>query len=902
MHHLGLNFGELLIPLWRGKLDCGRTDNKNTWTWATLTGETWEYHGKLVAKARKFFPSSFHQPPRNPAEKINSGFKATEYFLYIFGLGPGFFRAILPRENWRHLCKGLHGARTMLQRSATGKEIREARIQLVQFVEEYEVMYYQRRVDRMHFCRPCIHTLLHLASEMIRIGPGAVSSQYTLERLIGALGQSIRQPSNPFSNLAQQALIRCRINALKHMCPELDPKSVLHQPKGSLVVGNGYILLRPRKRSPSQLFSPEMDALEEAGIYSKQIRKWGRLRLPNGQIARSLYSESDKNRANVRNTRNVKIRVDGLKTYAEVWYYFLYAPDPQCPDDLTAYALVSIYSDPLKEVLADSYNELWACFYQGDKCLRVINTRNILSTVSMQPLPLLLGDPEGLWFVVEKTGVDDAELLVWELAKPKQKQATSISFFDTTMYPAHYDRKCMQLEAELTAEKRLNERLLYQLSQPPPPPLAPMSIGPSEGTNPQSVLKSLEIPSSTNFLKCSEYPKVEQWTDAEWKVYSERQVNCGHTVHTLDFLVNAQGVKLTSQEVKPFARTFMAAINQLYHHRLAPSNSSNLTMEARRYITNTLLSTHIEFRFAQDEWKVRRYITHKYPEWNVKDKTKLTRGIPSIDNSGKRKGDEMLKKEKKKSRTGKDKNAPPLGTEIIDLDNDELIATPITSEKAQPTSISNSVPQSSHLQSSVSTSISAVATSTALLSDSTSLDKLMAPSFNAVPSTAILTSSKHAPSPIAPVEGDKSLPVGEPNKAVNSVATSTNGDPAPPETVLIDDSGRIITASDELSSAQHCINPLSGLIIPSTISLSQAPPSPSSNPLTTISTTTAPKPKKFASVSPNLFSARNMYLKEYLANSANVRLTTDKFKCIWDQKKKDPVLVKASTITSSPWP
>ncbi|KAJ4464531.1 hypothetical protein C8J55DRAFT_442303, partial [Lentinula edodes] len=184
MHHLGLNFGELLIPLWRGKLDCGRTDNKNTWTWATLTGETWEYHGKLVAEARKFFPSSFHRPPRNPAEKINSGFKATEYFLYIFGLGPGFFRAVLPRENWRHLCKGLHGARTMLQRSATGKEIREARIQLVQFVEEYEVMYYQQRVDRMHFCRPCIHTLLHLASEMIRIGPGAVSSQYTLERLI----------------------------------------------------------------------------------------------------------------------------------------------------------------------------------------------------------------------------------------------------------------------------------------------------------------------------------------------------------------------------------------------------------------------------------------------------------------------------------------------------------------------------------------------------------------------------------------------------------------------------------------------------------------------------------------------------------------------------------------------
>ncbi|KAJ3808248.1 hypothetical protein F5876DRAFT_78929 [Lentinula aff. lateritia] len=410
-----------------------------------------------------------------------------------------------------------------------------------------------------------------------------------------------------------------------------------------------------------------------------------------------------------------------------------------------------------------------------------------------------------------------------------------------------------------------------------------MSIGPSEGTNPQSVLKSLKIPSSTNFLKCSKYPKVEQWTDAKWKVYSERQVNCGHTVSALDFLVNAQGVKLTSQEVKPFARTFMAAINQLYHHWLAPPNSSNLTVEARRYITNTLLSTHVEFRFAQDEWKVRRYITHKYPEWNAKDKTKLTRGIPSINNSGKRKSDEMSQKEKKKMRTGKDKNTPPLGTEIIDLDNNELIATPIT-VKSMPRCLAPPF-----------ASISTVATSTALLSDSTSLHKVMAPSFNDIPSTAILTSSKHAPSPIPPIEGDKSLPVGEPNKAVNSVATSTNGDPAPPETVLINDSGGIITASDELLSARRCINPLAGLTIPSTISLSQAPPSLSSNSLTMISTTTAPKPKKFASVSPNLFSARNMYLKEYLANSANERPTTDEFKCIWDQKKKDLVLVKAKT-------
>ncbi|KAJ3876695.1 hypothetical protein F5051DRAFT_331349, partial [Lentinula edodes] len=136
-----------------------------------------------------------------------------------------------------------------------------------------------------------------------------------------------------------------------------------------------------------------------------------RLCLPNGQVARSLYNESNKTRADIRVTRNVKVRVDGVKTYAEVQYYFLYALDPEQPDKLTAYALVSLYSDPLNDLLVESHNELWACFYQGDSSLCVINTQNILSTVSMQPLPQIPGDPEGLWFVVEKTGIDDSEIV-----------------------------------------------------------------------------------------------------------------------------------------------------------------------------------------------------------------------------------------------------------------------------------------------------------------------------------------------------------------------------------------------------------------------------------------------------------------------------------------------------------
>ena len=142
--HLGfINLGELLIPLWCGAIQCDATDNKATWDWATLVGQTWIKHGKLIAATTKYFPSLFHHPPQNPTEKISSGFKATEYYLYLFGLGPAFFRMILPRKYWRNFCKLVYGFRIIMQRKVVGYQLQEGYIALTSFIEEYENLYYQ---------------------------------------------------------------------------------------------------------------------------------------------------------------------------------------------------------------------------------------------------------------------------------------------------------------------------------------------------------------------------------------------------------------------------------------------------------------------------------------------------------------------------------------------------------------------------------------------------------------------------------------------------------------------------------------------------------------------------------------------------------------------------------------
>ena len=69
-----------------------------------------------------------------------------------------------------------------------------------------------------------------------------------------------------------------------------------------------------------------------------------------------------------------------------------------------------MYSPPDEDMLEESYNTLYACYYQGTSDLKIIKASSILSVILMQPLPKLPGDPENLWFVIEKSGLDDTEL------------------------------------------------------------------------------------------------------------------------------------------------------------------------------------------------------------------------------------------------------------------------------------------------------------------------------------------------------------------------------------------------------------------------------------------------------------------------------------------------------------
>jgi hypothetical protein len=93
MHLSVLNDLDLFLKLFTGKMDVYEPDNRETWDWAVFYKNTalWNAHRETVSRAVPFIPSSFGRAPRDPAKKINSGYKAWEYQQYIYGLRPTLF-------------------------------------------------------------------------------------------------------------------------------------------------------------------------------------------------------------------------------------------------------------------------------------------------------------------------------------------------------------------------------------------------------------------------------------------------------------------------------------------------------------------------------------------------------------------------------------------------------------------------------------------------------------------------------------------------------------------------------------------------------------------------------------------------------------------------------------------
>jgi hypothetical protein len=314
--HLGtFNLSDLLVTLWWGIVDHDRDDLPSSWPWAVLNGKIWETHGRDIAAATLFLPGSSDWPPHNIAEKINSSYKAWEWLLYLYRLALALLYGVLPEPYYSHLCKLVHVMCIIHQHHIRADDLQLAGNLLKSFVQEFEAFYYQQRVGCLHFCRQSIHALLHLAPEVTRIGSLTCLSQWTMECTIRNLGEEVWQLSNPYVNLLKCGLLRCQVNTLTVMIPNLGPPPP-SLPQGAIDLGKKYVFLCARDRYDCLMHLQEAGALlhylgsTAADVncdWCPKIIWWAWLWFLNSQVARSCWKKSLEPLRKLRTSHNVKL-------------------------------------------------------------------------------------------------------------------------------------------------------------------------------------------------------------------------------------------------------------------------------------------------------------------------------------------------------------------------------------------------------------------------------------------------------------------------------------------------------------------------------------------------------------------------------------------------------------------
>jgi hypothetical protein len=123
MHLSVLNNPDLFIKLFTGKLDVYEPDDRASWDWAIFYCKPtlWSVHSKTVSKSVPFIPSCIGHAPWDPSKNINSGYKAWEFQLYVYGLCPMLLWHLLPQQYWHTFCKLVSGI-CILQRPRISKQ------------------------------------------------------------------------------------------------------------------------------------------------------------------------------------------------------------------------------------------------------------------------------------------------------------------------------------------------------------------------------------------------------------------------------------------------------------------------------------------------------------------------------------------------------------------------------------------------------------------------------------------------------------------------------------------------------------------------------------------------------------------------------------------------------------
>jgi hypothetical protein len=175
---------------------------------------------KIWREVRTSIPTSYGRALRN-IYKYHRSFKAEEWANFLLYYSPVLLHGKdrLRQELFRHFCKLVTAIELAIDYEITFDDVDRIRTLLIEFVSEYEELYYQYDEQRISTCLPTFHLLLHLSESILNCGPAWVFWQFPCERVCGMLKPMVKSRVLSNRNLSLTILYQEQFNHLTFVTP-----------------------------------------------------------------------------------------------------------------------------------------------------------------------------------------------------------------------------------------------------------------------------------------------------------------------------------------------------------------------------------------------------------------------------------------------------------------------------------------------------------------------------------------------------------------------------------------------------------------------------------------------------------------------------------------------------------
>ncbi|KAG8787089.1 hypothetical protein FRC12_015914 [Ceratobasidium sp. 428] len=332
MHTVFENIIPRLIDLWTrsGTFENFGTDEEDY----RLSKTVWTAIGEACAKSGDTIPAAFGRRVPNLSAKRSES-SAESNMLFAILLGPAILRNRFRNITYHHhFVKLVALVNKCMSWTITTEDLDFIREGFAKWVQEYEKLYYRNDPTRLRACTLPLHALLHIADDIVAMGPVWCYWAFVMERFIGALKRanlSLRFPWSSFNRHVVEVAQLAQIKTLYGLRDALN-LSERHDniAKGTRYDGYpGLVFARPRRVEAlstvyqnkigtylSILFDIPEDVVRRT-MQGERFEQWGRMQQFDDMRGGDLVRANEIGRQSELITRNASYVK--FHTYLDRW-------------------------------------------------------------------------------------------------------------------------------------------------------------------------------------------------------------------------------------------------------------------------------------------------------------------------------------------------------------------------------------------------------------------------------------------------------------------------------------------------------------------------------------------------------------------------------------------------------